>query len=57
MQYASAYYCSEPSVEIYVFVDEEPSGLPDGAAEIGKSTDIEEFLSMIEPYFILAKNK
>lgn len=57
MKFASAYYVSEPNTEIYVFVDEEPSGLPNGATEIGKSTDVEEFLSMIEPYFILAKDK
>lgn len=57
MKYASAYYCSEPSVEIYVFVDEEPSGLPDGATEICKSESVDEFLSLIEPYFILAKDK
>ncbi len=57
MKYASAYYVSDPSPEIYVFIDEEPSGLPEGAAEIGKETDVEKFLSMIEPYFTLAKDK
>lgn len=57
MKYASAFYVAEPSPEIYIFIDEEPSGLPETAAEIGKSTDVEEFLSMVEPYFILAKDK
>lgn len=57
MKFASAYFVAEPSVEIYVFIDEEPTGLPEGAAEICQSKDVEEFLSLIEPYFILAKDK
>lgn len=57
MKYAISFYVPEPKVEIYVFVDEEPSDLPENAAEIGKSSDVEEFLSMLEPYFILAKDK
>lgn len=57
MKFASAHYVAEPSVEIYVFVDEEPSGLPEGATEICRSEDVDEFLSLVEPYFILAKDK
>lgn len=57
MKFASAHYVAEPNVEIYIFVDEEPSGLPDGATEICRSSDVDEFLSLVEPYFILAKDK
>lgn len=53
MKYASAYYVAEPTVEIYIFVDEKPSGLPEGAALIVETKDVQELLSSVEPYFIL----
>lgn len=57
MKYASAHYVAEPNPEIYIFVDEKPVDLPEGAAEICNVKELEEFLTLIEPYFQLAKNK
>lgn len=56
MKFASAYYAADVDPEIYVFIDEEPSDLPEGAVEIGKETDLEKFLALVEPYFIMAKD-
>lgn len=53
MKFASAYYVAEPQVEIYIFIDEEPSDLPENAAEIIKTKSQEELLAAVEPYFIL----
>lgn len=55
---ASAYYVPDP-VEIYVFVDEEPSDLPDNALLIQRVdtiTDqkgIDAFIETLQPYFLL----
>lgn len=55
---ASAYYVPDP-VEIYVFVDEKPSNLPDNALLIQRVdtiTDqkgIDAFIETLQPYFLL----
>lgn len=59
MKFASAHYIANPHPEIYVFVDEEPKqgDLPDGIVEICNSKNVDEFLELLEPYFVLAKDK
>lgn len=52
MRYASAYYVAEPT-EIYMFIDEEPSDLPETAMLIVETKDQDELMSAVEPYFIL----
>ncbi len=56
MKYAIGFYVSDPAPEIYIFIDEEPSGMPEGAMEIGRSTDVDEFLALVEPFFVLGKD-
>ncbi len=56
MKYASAYYVVEPT-EIYMFLDEEPSDLPESAILIIETKDQDELLSAVEPYFILGGKK
>ena len=53
MMYATAYYVAEPTVEIYMFVDEPPSDLPENAALIVETKDQKELLDAVEPYFVL----
>ncbi len=53
MKYASAYYVAEPAVEIYIFIDEPPSELPENAALIVEATDQKSLLEAVEPYFVL----
>ncbi len=53
MEYASAYFVAEPYVEIYVFVDEPPSDLPENAMLIVEEKNAEKFLAILEPYFTL----
>lgn len=57
MKYASAYYVAEPTIEIYLFIDEQPSDLPEGASLIVETKDQNELLSAVEPYFILGSGK
>lgn len=57
MKFATAYYVAEPTVEIYIFIDEPPSDLPEGAALIVETKEQKELLSAIEPYFILGSGK
>lgn len=57
MKFASAYYVAEPTVEIYLFVDEQASDLPEGASLIIETKDQNELLSAVEPYFILGSGK
>lgn len=53
MRYGSAWYVAEPTVEIYIFINEEPSGLPENAAKIVETTKVDELLNAVEPYFVL----
>jgi len=55
MKYASAYYVAEPTPEIYLFIDEEATGLPEGAALIVETKDENALLDAVEPYFVLGK--
>lgn len=56
MQFASAYYVAQPSVEILVFIDEEASELPEGAALIIETKESAALLKAVEPYFILGSS-
>lgn len=55
MKYAKAYYVAEPTPEIYIFIDEEPTGLPDNAALIIETKTESELLDAVDPYFVLGK--
>lgn len=54
MDYATAWYVAEPYAEIYVFVDEPPSDLPEGAICIVDEKEPESFLGTLQPYFVMA---
>ena len=53
MKFASAYYVAEPVIEIYIFIDEQPSELPENAVLIAETKDAKELVSAVEPYFVL----
>lgn len=57
MKYATAHY-SEVNGEkkIFVFVDEPPSDLPEGASLIVETTDQEELCRTLEPYWLMINN-
>lgn len=58
MKYGSAWYVAEPQVEIYLFINEDPSGLPENAFAIIERTEkVQELLDAVEPYFILGSGQ
>lgn len=57
MKFAYAYYVAEPQIEIYMFLDEEPSDLPENAVLIVKTDSQDELLAATEPYFILGSGQ
>ncbi len=55
MKQASAYYVAEPTPEIYIFIDEAPSDLPETATLIIETKYENALLDAVEPYFVLGK--